>query len=113
MTSIERIDWPLRPPTLTRRPPRPRMTQRHPIVHVLRNIAGTVLVLLGVLGLFLPFLQGVLFLVLGLGLIDHPLKRRAHHWFRHRFPPYRAIALRYMRWKRQRRLSKHGPTGPV
>lgn len=34
------------------------------------------MILLGIAGLFLPFLQGVLFLVIGIGLLDFDRKRR-------------------------------------
>lgn len=34
------------------------------------------MILLGIAGLFLPFLQGVLFLVIGIGLLDFERKRR-------------------------------------
>ena len=71
------------------------------VKHLLRNIAGLLLVGLGILGLFLPILQGVLFLVLGLGLIDHPVKHRLHRWLSHRLKLYRAFAIRYLRVKRR------------
>jgi len=43
-----------------------------------RIAAGVALVLLGIVGLFLPLLQGILFIVLGLGLlsVDVPAVRR-------------------------------------
>jgi len=40
---------------------------------------GWSLVVLGVLGLFLPFLQGVLFIVLGVGLLSRK-STRARRW---------------------------------
>ena len=40
---------------------------------------GVLLLILGVIGLFLPFLQGVLFLVMGLTLLSTE-SRRAKEW---------------------------------
>jgi hypothetical protein len=40
------------------------MVNRHPVIRVLRNIAGFALVLLGVVGLVTPVLQGILLIVL-------------------------------------------------
>ncbi len=63
------------------------------------------LLLGGVAGLFLPFLQGVLMIVGGLALIDLPCKRRLHVWLKRRVRSYRPIALRHMRllrrWRRR------------
>lgn len=47
----------------------------NPVLVVLKNIAGVLLVLLGIAMLVLPG-QGILTLVLGLGLIDFPGRRR-------------------------------------
>lgn len=59
----------------------------------MRNVAGVLLVLLGIVGLVLPFLQGVLFLVIGLAMIDLPIKHRLH--------------LRLMKWGWYRKLAAH------
>ena len=67
----------------------------------LRNIAGLALILLGIISGFLPILQGWLFIVIGLGLIEHPLKLRLHIWLSGRFGWYRRIALLYFRAKRR------------
>ena len=40
----------------------------------------------------LPILQGWLFIVLGLGLIEHPAKHRLHRYLSHRFKLYRRVA---------------------
>jgi nitroreductase len=69
-------------------------------------LAGVLLVLLGIVGLFLPVLQGALFIVLGLGLIEHPVKHRLHRWLAARLRSYRAIAIRYLRFKRRLRLRR-------
>ncbi len=76
------------------------MVNRHPVIRVLRNIAGFVLVVLGVVGLVTPILQGILFIVLGLALIDLPIKHRIHHWLGNRYRTYRWIALKHHRLKR-------------
>lgn len=74
----------------------------------LRNIAGLLLILLGIVSGFLPILQGWLFIVIGLGLIEHPLKKRLHVRLKRRFVCYRRLALVYFRAKRRfsRRRSK-------
>ncbi len=76
------------------------MVNRHPVIRVLRNIAGFALVLLGVVGLVAPVLQGILFIVLGLALIDLPIKHRSHVWLAMRLGSYRWIALKHHRIKR-------------
>lgn len=75
---------------------------------VVRNVFGVVLLLLGIVGLVLPFLQGVLMIVAGLALIDVPQKQRAHAWLL-RFRWYQAIARRhaalherYRAWRAQK-----------
>lgn len=45
---------------------------------VMRNVFGCVLLLIGIAGIFLPFVQGVLLIIGGLTLIDVPAKGRAH-----------------------------------
>ena len=77
------------------------------IVHVARNVAGMLLILLGVISGFLPILQGWVFIMIGLGLIDHPLKHRAHEWLAHRSRAYRAVAIQYLRVKRNLRWKVH------
>ena len=76
------------------------MVDRHPVIRVLRNLGGLALVALGIVGLVTPFLQGILFIVLGLALIDLPIKHRIHLWLGNRYGPYRWIALKHHRIKR-------------
>jgi uncharacterized membrane protein YbaN (DUF454 family) len=87
----------------------PKRHGRHPVIRVLRNIGGVLLVLLGIVGLVLPFLQGILFLVMGLALIDVPQKQAAHRWLQ-RFGWYRWLARKHhavwRAWKRRRRLRR-------
>lgn len=55
---------------------------------LLRIGVGSLLVLFGLIGLFLPVLQGVFFLVLG-GLLlsrDIPFMRRFWKWLKTRYP---------------------------
>jgi uncharacterized membrane protein YbaN (DUF454 family) len=55
---------------------------------LLRIGVGSLLILLGLIGLFLPILQGVLFLVVG-GLLlfrDIPFLRRFWRWLKTRYP---------------------------
>ncbi len=49
-----------------------------------RIVAGSTLVGLGIIGLFLPLLQGVLFIVIGLSLLstESERARRLHQWVR-------------------------------
>ena len=55
---------------------------------IARNIAGTLLLLLGVVGIFLPLLQGFLFIALGIGMLDFERKTwvlaRTRRWLRRR-----------------------------
>lgn len=58
------------------------------IKHILIQIVGWIFVALGVLGLFLPILQGVLFLFIGLAILSTEYAW-AHHLLskvRERFP---------------------------
>jgi len=55
--------------------------------HILKLILGWTLVFLGILGLFLPILQGVLFLVLGFALLS-----TESEWVRKKID---ALAVRY------------------
>lgn len=67
----------------------------------LRNVAGVLLIVLGLISGFLPILQGWVFIVLGLGLIQHPLKHRLHVGLSRRSKAYRALAIQYLRAKRK------------
>ena len=44
-------------------------------LRIARIVAGILLIILGIIGLFLPVLQGVLFLVTGFALLGFDLKR--------------------------------------
>ncbi|MCD6288384.1 MAG: hypothetical protein J7M12_04640 [Candidatus Hydrogenedentes bacterium] len=49
-------------------------------MHVARLVVGVLLVLLGIIGLFLPVLQGVLFICMGLALLGVDKKKLARAW---------------------------------
>lgn len=52
------------------------------------QVVGWAFILLGIAGLFLPVLQGILFILIGLLILsrDSPMARRVLHWLRERFP---------------------------
>ena len=56
--------------------------------HVSMLVAGWAFIFLGILGLFLPILQGILFLLVGLLILSSvsPRAARLLHWLRRRFP---------------------------
>ncbi len=61
---------------------------KHAALRLLRLTAGYLLLFVGVLGLFLPVLQGVLFLALGLAILQHETAwgKRLNARLRRRFP---------------------------
>jgi uncharacterized membrane protein YbaN (DUF454 family) len=75
-------------------------------------ILGWVFVALGLAGLFLPFLQGILFLLVGVYLLAlgsarvRLLRQRARRWLRERYPErmaqLEAAERRAMNWIRAR-----------
>ncbi len=87
------------PMMLVRLPPdylvrQERSGKRNPLVVVLKNVAGVILVLLGIAMLLLPG-QGVLTLILGLTLVDFPGRRRLERYLMTRPAALKAInALR-------------------
>ncbi|HYA02644.1 MAG TPA: hypothetical protein VEI04_05980 [Syntrophobacteria bacterium] len=55
---------------------------------ILRYVAGIIFLILGVIGLFLPILQGILFILIGLALV-FPRNRYVEKliaWARNRWP---------------------------
>lgn len=80
-------------------------------------VAGWAFVVVGVAGLFLPFLQGVLFLFVGLALLSlaSPRVRLLRMRLGARFPAFRAAEARarawmHEKWRRFRQGS--GKTAP-
>ena len=75
-------------------------------------ILGWIFVALGVAGLFLPFLQGILFLLVGVYLLAlgsaraRLLRQRARRWLRARYPDqvtrFEAAERRAIDWVRAR-----------
>jgi uncharacterized protein len=65
-----------------------RMFKNRQMTHFLRIACGWSFIVLGVVGLFLPLLQGVLFLVVGITLLAPyvPLFSRLREWLARRFP---------------------------
>jgi len=74
---------------------------------IIRISLGVALAILGVLGLFPPVLQGILFLVLSLLIlsVDVPVFRRLRRWLARRFP---AVFKR-----RRRKPPTPGPTPAI
>lgn len=92
------------PRALVRLPPdylsrKSEVRRGHPAVIVLKNIAGVILVLLGIAMLLLPG-QGVLTLVLGLTLVDFPGRRRFERYVMTRRAVLKAINALRRRAKR-------------
>lgn len=60
--------------------PEPRRQRQLPLrTRIILGTAGGLLVVLGIAGLFLPFLQGILFLVLAAAVLSLT-SRRIYHW---------------------------------
>ncbi|CAA7616441.1 PGPGW domain-containing protein [Magnetospirillum sp. UT-4] len=61
---------------------------KRPAARLLKIVFGWAFIVLGVLGLFLPILQGVLFLAIGLAILaqEQPWAHRLLMRLRHRFP---------------------------
>ena len=83
------------------------------IKRVLALVAGWGFILLGIAGLFLPVLQGVLFLLIGLAILSTEYVW-AHHLLRRlgeRFPRLHA-SIAHARERAQRWLHRERPPGP-
>lgn len=86
---------------------------RPPVKHtMLRICVGVLFLILGILGLFLPILQGILFLVIGMALLaDHiPPVKRLRDWLYRRYPKLEKhqneMKIRWHQWccaRRERR----------
>ena len=66
---------------------------------MVRVVLGWTLIGLGILGLFLPILQGILFLAIGVALLapSVPAMQRLRDWFYRRFPHTRGALKRLRR----------------
>jgi len=58
---------------------------------LLRNVGGACLIVVGVAGLFLPFLQGVLLILAGVAMLDFEGKQEMIERFRESPPAQRLI----------------------
>lgn len=68
----------------------------------LRMAAGVAMLVLGVLGLFLPFLQGILFISIGLLILAHdvPAVGRLVEWIK-RHPLIVRLRAAWTAWRRK------------
>ena len=64
------------------------------VIRLVRNGFGVLMLLAGIVGLVLPILQGWLMILIGLSLIDLPIKHRAHTALL-RYGWYRYLALKH------------------
>jgi uncharacterized membrane protein YbaN (DUF454 family) len=64
------------------------MLNKKTIKRITRIVLGWLLLILGILGLFLPVLQGILFITLGVLLLspDVPVFKKLLQWLRERYP---------------------------
>jgi len=62
--------------------------RRHPVWRTARIVVGVALIPLGIVGLFIPVLQGVLLLLVAFALLasDIPVIRKWRDKLRHRYP---------------------------
>ncbi len=87
-------------PVATETNPKPEKRRR--IVRMVRLIGGWTLIGLGILGLFLPFLQGILMIAAGVALLykESPFVARQVDRIK---PHYRLMKMKYSAWKSKRR----------
>lgn len=85
-----------------------REPSTNPFVRFFRLVVGWTLVIVGIAGLFLPILQGVLMITLGLAVLssESPFIRRQVRRFT---PYYRYCRLRFNVWRAERRRKKQIP----
>lgn len=77
------------------------------VKNVLLIIIGWFFVLFGILGLFLPVLQGILFILVGLYILSlkSPFAKRVLAKIRRRFPSLSG-KIEHARWLVEKRLSR-------
>jgi uncharacterized membrane protein YbaN (DUF454 family) len=90
-----------------------RIVDRHalsPLKKILLHIAGIGLILLGIIGLFLPILQGILMIIAGIGLLSMANEgvRRWVDGLKKRYPKQ---ATCFKRLKKKLRLRKRPAPG--
>jgi hypothetical protein len=76
------------PATLSLIYPPTRKKERHMILR-LKQALGTIFLLIGVAGVFLPLMPGTIFIILGIGLLgsEHKLVVKIKNVIGHRFQP--------------------------
>ncbi len=72
---------------------------------ILRIALGVFCVLLGVAGLFLPILQGILFLLIGFYLLSREIPWVRRQWLRLR-RRYPAVFARWRRWQKKHNIGR-------
>ena len=89
----------------------PAPPNRNPVLRLVRLISGWLLLILGIIGCFLPILQGFLMMAAGLALLsrESPFIKRQ---LRRLSPYYRLVRRRYHAWEEARREKKRGRNGP-
>jgi uncharacterized membrane protein YbaN (DUF454 family) len=91
----------------------PKRPVPHPVLRVVRNVGGLLLVLFGLVGFVLPIIPGFVFVIAGLTLIDLPQKQAAHRWLQ-RYRWYRWVARKHhaawRAFKQRRRTRKQTAT---
>jgi Flp pilus assembly protein TadB len=95
-----------------------RILDRHalsPLKRILLHIAGIGLILLGIIGLFLPILQGVLMIIAGIGLLSmvNPGVKRRVEGLEKRFPKQAAYFNRLKKKLRFRKKPTSGMTEDI
>jgi len=80
-------------------------------LRLVRLVSGWLLLILGIIGCFLPILQGFLMMAAGLALLsrESPFIKRQ---LRRLSPYYRLVRLRYHAWEEKRRQKRRGREGP-
>jgi len=86
----------------------------HPLRRLALLVAGWAFVLLGIAGLFLPVLQGVLFLFIGITLLSlaSPRVRLWRIRLGRRFPAFRAGQEKARAWLKRQRARFGRPSSP-
>lgn len=91
---------------------------RRRIRHYVILTLGWIFILLGILGLFLPILQGILFLCIGVLLLssESPRMRLLIMKLGQRYPKFRAALTaakdKARSWRNRIRLGRSPPSGP-
>lgn len=87
---------------------------KHPAARILRVVSGVCLLILGFAGLFLPVLQGILFLVAGILLlaVDIPFFRGVIYRLQKHIPHTRKPIKHARKWLGVKKKPRSGESGP-